>query len=257
MEKTRPAPQLNHQPVLGVERMIAIASGKGGVGKSTATVMLAHALAAQGQGVAILDADIYGPSIPKMLGLSGKPEQKDNLMQPLQAQGIRCNSMGFLLPDAKTATVWRGPMISKALYQLARGTKWAEDGQKVKLLVDFPPGTGDVQLSMAQQTPLDGALIVTTPQEVALADARKCADMFAKLNIPIVGVIENMSWFESPDGQRHYLFGEGGGRTLAHEIGVPLLAQVPQMPELMACVDAGKVPDAPIVAAYTEVLKVL
>jgi len=207
-------PQINHQPLPGVERVIAIASGKGGVGKSTTTVMLAHALASLGQPVAILDADIYGPSIPRMLGLSGQPEIRDGHMLPPQNHGIACNSMGFLVAEEQAA-VWRGPMVSKALNQLARGTHWSEvrgqgsevRGQEkennptsdirhptsVKLLVDFPPGTGDVQLSMAQQTPLSGAIIVTTPQAVAVADARKCANMFEKMQIPVLGIIENMS----------------------------------------------------------------
>lgn len=238
--------------------MIAIASGKGGVGKSTTTVMLAQALAAQGQPVAVMDADIYGPSLPRMLGISGQPELTENaLMLPKRAHGIACNSMGFLVEE-KTAAVWRGPMVTKALYQLARGTQWAPEGKPaVKLLIDYPPGTGDVQLSLAQQTPLSGAIIVTTPQAVAVADARKSADMFRKLNVPVLGVIENMSWFEDDSGQKHRLFGEGGGKALADEIGVPLLAQVPQIPAVMQAMEEGALPPSESLAVYHEALKVL
>lgn len=231
------APKINHLPLNGVERVIAIASGKGGVGKSTTTTMLAHALAAQGEAVSILDADIYGPSIPKMLSLSGQPELENGLMIPPENYGICCNSMGFLLPE-DAAAVWRGPMVTKALAKLARGTKWTTQ----KLLVDFPPGTGDVQLSMAQQVPLDGVLLVTTPQAVAVADARRAADMFRKVNVPILGVIENMSWFEDDTGKKHYLFGQGGGQQLADELGVALLAQIPQLPALVEAMDKGRRP---------------
>jgi ATP-binding protein involved in chromosome partitioning len=286
----RKAPQINHQPLLGVNKVIVIASGKGGVGKSTTTVMLAHALAAQGQPVAILDADIYGPSIPKMLQVSGQPEIQEGLMIPHKNYGIACNSMGFLVPE-ESANVWRGPMVTKALNQLARGTLWnpsqgegsksliSGEGQAdvsfisdlsnspspvsasasptspsgrgdITLLVDFPPGTGDVQLSMAQQVPIDGAILVTTPQDVALADARKCGDMFRKLNIPIKGVIENMSWFEDASGQKHKLFGEGGGEALAKETGAPLLAQIPQRPDLLEAMDKGIQPKDELLALY-------
>ena len=269
------APQINHQPILGAEKIIAIASGKGGVGKSTTTVMLAHALAAQGQPVSILDADIYGPSIPRMLGLTGQPELDDQgLMIPPSNHGIGCNSMGFMLPE-DSAAVWRGPMVTKALAKLARGTDWhlavsrkpsavsdadgqrlTADGLATKLLVDFPPGTGDVQLSMAQQVPLDGAILVTTPQDVAVADARKAADMFQKVNIPILGVIENMSWFEDASGNKHHLFGQGGGQKLAEAIDVPLLAQIPQVPALLEAMDEGEKSIAETVL-YTNVLKVI
>lgn len=239
--------QINHQPLVGVDKIVAIASGKGGVGKSTTTVMLAHALAAQGQSVSILDADIYGPSIPRMLGLSGQPELEEGLMLPPQQHGIACNSMGFLMPE-DVAAVWRGPMVTKALNQLARGTKW----DAARLLVDFPPGTGDVQLSMAQQVPLDGAIIVTTPQAVAVDDARRAANMFQKVNVPILGIIENMSWFEDDAGHKHYLFGEGGGAQLAAEIEVPLLAQIPQSMALRQAMDGGKPPSAEILSPYVN-----
>ncbi len=247
-------PQINHLPLNGVERVFAIASGKGGVGKSTTTTMLAHALATQGQSISILDADIYGPSIPRMLNLTGQPELKDGLMIPPSNYGIGCNSMGFLLPE-EAAAVWRGPMVTKALAKLARGTKWTPQGEQTKLLVDFPPGTGDVQLSMAQQVPMDGVIIVTTPQDVAVADARKAADMFEKVNVPIMGVIENMSWFEDEQGTRHNLFGAGGGEKLAEAIGVPLLAQVPQKPALVAAMDKGEQPELSAISLYNEILK--
>ncbi|MDG1288017.1 MAG: Mrp/NBP35 family ATP-binding protein [Rickettsiales bacterium] len=247
-------PQINHLPLNGVERVIAIASGKGGVGKSTTTVMLAHALAAQGQSISILDADIYGPSVPRMLNLAGQPELEEGLMIPPANYGIGCNSMGFLLPE-ETAAVWRGPMVTKALAKLARGTRWTAQGEQTKLLVDFPPGTGDVQLSMAQQVPMDGVVIVTTPQDVAVADARKAADMFQKVNIPILGVVENMSWFEDAQGNHHALFGEGGGAKLAEAIDVPLLAQIPQIPALVTAMDRGAQPNSTEVSLYSEILK--
>ena len=245
-------PQINHLPINGVERIVAIASGKGGVGKSTTTIMLAHALKAQGQPISILDADIYGPSIPRMLNLQGQPELEEGLMIPPSNHGIACNSMGFLLPD-NAAAVWRGPMVTKALAKLARGTKW----NSAKLLVDFPPGTGDVQLSMAQQVPLDGVILVTTPQAVALADARRAADMFTKVNIPILGVIENMSWYEDESGNKHALFGQGGGQQLADELKVPLLAQIPQLPALVAAMDGGQQPNSSTISLYNDVLNCL
>ena len=245
---TKP-PQINHLPLNGVDKIIAIASGKGGVGKSTTTVMLAHALAAQGQAISILDADIYGPSIPKMLGLKGQPELEEGLMIPPKNHSIACNSMGFLLPE-DAAAVWRGPMVTKALAKLARGTKW----NSAKMLVDFPPGTGDVQLSMAQQVPLNGVILVTTPQAMALADARRAADMFQKVNIPILGVIENMSWFEDEAGYKHYLFGQGGGQQLADELKVPLLAQIPQLPALVGLMDAGQQPNGDAISLYNSLL---
>ena len=292
----------NKAPLDGVSRVIAVASGKGGVGKSTTTVMLAHAMAAMGQRVGILDADIYGPSIPRMLGLSGKPEIKNDKMVPLAASfiapvakhsvshmergsglaqspdcapaspcsvtpqySIACNSMGFLL-DESQAAVWRGPMITKALYQLARLTDWGfrienqesriENNSRFQipdsrfsLLVDMPPGTGDIHLSMVQQVPLNGVILVTTPQEIAVQDALKCADMFRKVSVPIMGVIENMSWLETPAG-RMEPFGSGGGAKLAAACGAPLLAKIPLMPELTQLLDHGKTPTAEMIGYF-------
>ncbi len=240
----RKAAVWNHEPLPGVGRVIAVASGKGGVGKSTTTVMLAQAMAAMGQRVGVLDADIYGPSMPRMLGLSGKPEVKNDKMVPLSAYGIVCNSMGFLLEESQAA-ILRGPMITKALYQLARLTEWNVQ----TLLVDMPPGTGDIHLSMVQQVPLNGAVLVTTPQEVAVQDARKCADMFRKVNVPILGVIENMSWLETTAG-RIEPFGQGGGARLAAECGAPLLAKIPLLPELTELLDKGAKPTAEMLGYF-------
>ncbi len=203
------------QPLPFVGRVIAVASGKGGVGKSTTTVNLAMALSAAGKRVGILDADIYGPSIPYLMGLSGQPEFKEQMI-PLEAAGIVCNSIGFIIGDS--AAVLRGPMITKTLNQLLRMTRWGtKDASLDVLLVDMPPGTGDIHLSMAQQVPLSGVIIVTTPQEVALLDARKCAQMFSKVHVPVLGVVENMSGS---------MFGSGGGEKLARELGVALLGTI-------------------------------
>lgn len=223
-----PSPQKkavwNTHPIEGVANIIAVASGKGGVGKSTTAVNLAHALARLGKKVGLLDADIYGPSLPRMMGLNEKPEVEDGKILPLTAYGIACMSMGFLIGE-ESALVWRGPQVTKALHQMLRDVAW---GKRDFLLIDMPPGTGDVHLSLAQQVPVNGAIIVTTPQDVAVADARKSADMFQKVNIPILGVIENMSGFPDPaTGKIHAIFGEGGGRKLAEFAHAPLLGSVP------------------------------
>jgi ATP-binding protein involved in chromosome partitioning len=247
------AAQWSDAPVAGVKRIIAVASGKGGVGKSTTTVMLAHAMHEAGESVAIMDADIYGPSVPRMLGVSGQPELKDSQMIPHYGHGIGCNSMGFLLPEGG-ALVWRGPMLSKALKQLSRMTRWqTEKGEDVTLLIDLPPGTGDVPLSLAQQMPIDAVVLVTTPQAVALDDVQKSADMFKKVHIPIIGVIENMSWLEQADGTKQALFGEGGGQTLADDIRAPLLGQIPLQPALGKILDNGHAPDATMLTPYQAI----
>ncbi len=228
-------PSINHAPVPGVARIIAIASGKGGVGKSTVTVNLAHALTAAGKRVGILDADIYGPSIPRMLGLDTylKPEIADGLMVPPMAHGIRAMSMALVTGDQ--AAVLRAPMITKALVQFLRMTAWSCD----ILLVDLPPGTGDVTLSLAQNAKLDGVVIVTTPQDVAVIDADKCASAFHKLHVPILGIVENMAAFIAPDGSAHALFGAGGGAKLAAKYHAPLLGSLPLDPAIGIAGDAG------------------
>ena len=240
----RKAATYSTQPIAHVKQLIAVASGKGGVGKSTTCICLAHALVAAGKRVGILDADIHGPSIPRMLGVqhSGQPELKDDALLPIIGHSIASMSMGSLSGDK--AAIWRGPMVTKALVQMLRYVRWGTaDTPLDVLLVDMPPGTGDIHLTLMQQAPLDGALIVTTPQDVAVADAEKAAQMFLKIGVPILGIIENMSWFEAPDGTRHALFGAGGGERLARLSGAPLLAQVPQIPALQAAVDAGQKPD--------------
>ena len=231
----------NREPIAGVRRVVAVASGKGGVGKSTTAVNLAHAFVARGLRVGLLDADIYGPSIPRMMGLKGAPEAKNGLIIPPIAYGIVCMSMGLLVGE-ESALVWRGPQMSKALHQLLRGVAWGTIQEPLDvLLIDMPPGTGDVHLSLVQQAPVDGAVIVTTPQDVAVADARKCIDMFRKTRVPVLGVIENMSGFTDPaTGAVHAIFGTGGGQKLATEAQVSLLGQVPLITALREASDAGE-----------------
>lgn len=211
-----------------VKYAIAIASGKGGVGKSTATVNIACALQqlleAQGKpGVGIMDCDIYGPSVPLMLGASGQPEVQDDLIVPIENFGVRTMSMGFLV-DEDTPVVWRGPMIMKTIQQFAQNVNW---GELEILVVDLPPGTGDAQLSLVQTIPLNGAVIVTTPQPAAYNVARRGARMFEKVNVSLLGVVENMSYLEAPDGSRQALFGEGGGQKTADALETQLLGQIP------------------------------
>lgn len=211
-----------------VKYAIAIASGKGGVGKSSVTVNVACALQklleAQGKaGVGIMDCDIYGPSIPLMLGAAGRPEIESDLIMPIKNFGVSTMSMGFLVDD-ETPVVWRGPMIMKTIQQFAQNVDW---GELEILVVDLPPGTGDAQLSLVQTLPLEGAVIVTTPQPAASNVARRGARMFEKVNVPYIGVIENMSYLEAPDGTRQALFGEGGGRNTAESLGTSLLGQIP------------------------------
>jgi ATP-binding protein involved in chromosome partitioning len=212
-------------PLDHVKSIIAVASGKGGVGKSTTSVNLALALARRGKKVGVLDADIYGPSLPRMLGLAGQPEIREGKMIPLRSHGLDCMSMGFITGDE--AAILRGPMISKALQQMLRMTRWGTPEEPMDvLIVDMPPGTGDIHLSMVQQVPLTGAVIVTTPQEVATIDAKKCLSMFQKVNVPVLGVVENMSYFVDATGARVALFGEGGGKKLATGAAVPFLGDV-------------------------------
>lgn len=217
-------------------RVIGITSGKGGVGKSSVTVNLAIALARAGHDTAILDADVYGFSIPGMLGLTGGAEVRDEKMVPPQAFGVRCMSIGFFLDDDQPI-IWRGPMLHKALEQFLVDVDW---GQPEFLLIDMPPGTGDVALSMAQYLPTSEVYVVTTPQPAARRVAQRSAYMAKKVNLPLRGVIENMSWFTGDDGTRYELFGSGGGAQLADELGVPLLGQVPLVPALRHGGDVGQ-----------------
>ena len=209
----------------GVTHIIAVASGKGGVGKSTTAVNLALGLVAQGLKVGILDADIYGPSMPRLLGLKGQPKTSDGKrMIPMEAWGLKAMSMGFLV-DEETPMIWRGPMVMSAITQMLREVEW---GVLDVLVVDMPPGTGDAQLTMAQNVPLAGAVIVSTPQDLALIDARRGVAMFRKVNVPILGIVENMSYFIAPDtGNRYDIFGHGGAQAEATRIDVPFLGEVP------------------------------
>jgi ATP-binding protein involved in chromosome partitioning len=255
----RIAPQINHTPIPHVRRIIAVASGKGGVGKSTTTINLAHALAARGQRVGILDVDIYGPSIPRMLGLETrlKPELIEGQLIPPIAHDIRAMSVALLMGDQ--AAILRGPMITKAMVQMLRLTRWGDAAAPLDtLIVDLPPGTGDVPLSLTQNAKLDGAIIVTTPQEVAVMDARKCLDTFKRLGVPVLGVIENMSAFVAPDGSRHALFGEDGGQKLAAEKNVAFLGKIPLDPRYgIACEAGSPCPDLRPYAAIADALTYL
>jgi ATP-binding protein involved in chromosome partitioning len=229
--------------VPGIGAIIAVASGKGGVGKSTTAVNFALGLQANGLRVGILDADIYGPSVPRLLKISGRPQQIENrIIKPMENYGLKAMSMGFLV-DEETAMIWRGPMVQSALLQMLREVAW---GDLDVLVVDMPPGTGDVQLTMAQQVPLAGAVIVSTPQDLALIDARKGIAMFKKVEVPLLGIVENMSYFLAPDtGTRYDIFGHGGARDEAARIGVPFLGEVPLTIDIRERSDAG----TPVVAA--------
>ncbi|WP_414827832.1 iron-sulfur cluster carrier protein ApbC [Alteromonas sp. H39] len=245
-QKIRSA-QTKQPHVKNIKNIIAVASGKGGVGKSTTTVNLALALMQEGASVGILDADIYGPSVPIMLGNpDAHPQSSDNKhMQPLSAYGVVANSIGYLVPP-EDAAVWRGPMASRALKQLLDETLWPVLDY---LIVDMPPGTGDIQLTMAQQVPLSGAVIVTTPQDLAIADAQKGISMFEKVDVPVLGLIENMSFFRcSACGHKDAIFSEHGGEALAERYGLPLLAAMPLDKRLRAYADEGE----PFVVAEPE-----
>jgi ATP-binding protein involved in chromosome partitioning len=244
----------------GVKRIIAVASGKGGVGKSTVAANLAVALAKSGAKVGLCDCDLYGPSVAQMFGSHERPmaNEQDEII-PIEAYGLKLMSMGFLLED-RSPVIVRGPMATRYTQQFLRQVEW---GDLDYLVLDLPPGTGDIQLTIVQTVAVDGAVIVTTPQEMALIDARKAVSMFAKVNVPILGLIENMAWFECDHGQRYYLFGEGGGVREAEAMNVPLLAQIPIDPQTRERGDAGTpvalIPAAehPVSAAFQQVAAAL
>ncbi len=222
--------------VPGIKNIIAVASGKGGVGKSTTSVNLALALASTGLKVGLLDADIYGPSMPRMLGITDKPTAQGKILSPLEGYGIKVMSMGFLVEE-ETPMIWRGPMVISALTQMLREVAW---GELDLLIVDMPPGTGDAQLTMSQQVPLAGAVIVSTPQDIALIDARKGLNMFRKVEVPILGLIENMSTFICPKcGEQSDIFGHGGARSEAERLGVPFLGEIPLHMDIRTNSDGG------------------
>ena len=230
-----PAPTPQEMPNLG--RVIAVSSGKGGVGKSTVAVNLAVALAQRGLKVGLMDADIYGPNLPRMFGLFERPMVVKGRIQPLEAFGVKLISLGLIV-DRDAPAIWRGPIIMKVIQQFLRDVEW---GTLDYLVVDMPPGTGDAQLSLVQSVTVSGAVIVTTPQEMAVGDALRGARMFERVNVPVLGIVENMSGFTDPaTGKRWDFFGSGGGQRLAEEVGVPLLGQVPLDPSLAALADRGK-----------------
>ena len=241
-----------------VKNIIAVASGKGGVGKSTTSVNLALALAAEGATVGLLDADIYGPSQPRMMGLAGQPESTDGKsLEPKENYGVQTMSIGYLI-DEETPMIWRGPMVTQALEQLLNDTRWRDLDY---LLIDLPPGTGDTQLTLAQKVPLSGAIIVTTPQDIALLDARKGLKMFEKVEVPILGVVENMSTHVCSNcGHEEHIFGAGGGQRMAEESGIDLLGSLPLELSIREHADGGRPtvvsePDGPIAAAYREIAR--
>jgi ATP-binding protein involved in chromosome partitioning len=242
----------------GIKNIIAVASGKGGVGKSTTAVNLALALAAEGACVGVLDADIYGPSQPMMLGIAGRPESKDGKsLEPMLGHGLQAISIGFLI-DVDTPMVWRGPMVTQALEQLLKDTRWRDLDY---LVVDLPPGTGDIQLTLAQKVPVTGAIIVTTPQDIALIDARKGLKMFEKVGIPILGVVENMSYHVCPKcGHESHIFGTGGAERMCKDYGTELLGQLPLAESIRSQADSGKPtvvsePDGPLAETYRRIAR--
>ncbi len=242
----------------GVKNIIAVASGKGGVGKSTTAVNLALALAAEGASVGMLDADIYGPSQPTMLGITGRPESRDGkTLEPMEGHGIQASSIGFMI-DLDTPMVWRGPMVTQALEQLLRDTNWRDLDY---LVIDMPPGTGDIHLTLAQKIPVTGAIIVTTPQDIALIDARKGLKMFEKVGVPILGVVENMAiHLCSNCGHAEHIFGEGGGERMAKEYEIEYLGGLPLDIRIREQADSGKPtvvadPDSQVAATYRQIAR--
>jgi ATP-binding protein involved in chromosome partitioning len=253
-------PQALRNGVPGIKHLVAVASGKGGVGKSTTAINIALGLKSLGLRVAVLDADVYGPSMPKLFGISGKPVASDaagKKMKPMERHGVEVASIGFLV-DEDTPMIWRGPMVMSALTQLLREVEWSETDVMV---VDMPPGTGDAQLTLAQHTPLSGAVIVSTPQDLALIDARKGLNMFRKVNVPVLGIVENMSYFVCTKcGERHEIFGHGGARAEAEKLGVPFLAEVPLDKDVRLRSDEGEpvvvsLPDSLHAALYRDIAR--
>ncbi len=252
------AVQKGVKPLANIKNIIAVASGKGGVGKSTTAVNLALALAAEGAQVGLLDADIYGPSQPRMLGCRERPKSRDGRsMEPIVAHGLQTMSIGYLV-DEETPMIWRGPMVTSALEQLLRDTRWQPMDY---LVIDLPPGTGDTQLTLAQKIPVSGAVIVTTPQDIALLDARKAYRMFEKVSVPVLGVIENMSTHVcSRCGHEEPIFGSGGGQRMAEEYGIPLLGALPLELRIRVDADSGRPsviaePEGRIALAYREIAR--
>ncbi len=257
------APAHGHGPAKSAELIpevrhtVAVSSGKGGVGKSTVAVNLAVTLSETGGAVGIIDSDVYGPDVPLMLGARGRPGMFENRIIPVEVHGLKMMSIGLLVNE-REPLVWRGPMIHSFIQQMLRDVMW---GALDYLVFDMPPGTGDAQLSLSQVIPLDGVVMVTTPQEVALLDVRKAIGMFQKLNVPLLGVVENMSYFVAPDtGRRYDIFGEGGGRRLAEEYGIPLLAQIPLDPETRIGGDEGspivlRRPDSPQAKVFGDLAR--
>jgi ATP-binding protein involved in chromosome partitioning len=241
----------------GIKSVLAVASGKGGVGKSTVAANLALALRQSGATVGLLDADIYGPSVPMMMGIAC-PINQDTTPLPVVKYGLKLMSMGFIVPPTQ-AVIWRGPMVHRAVTQFLTDIDW---GTLDYLVIDLPPGTGDAQLTLTQNAPLTGAIIVTMPQDVSLIDARKGLEMFKQVRVPVLGIIENMSYFVTEQGQRVELFGHGGGRKLAGQAGVPFLGEIPIDPRVARCGDEGEPivqrhPDSPVATAYKELVKMV